>query len=110
MLVIILILTAVLAGLIFYVLRKDQQRKYAEIVNQGQRLLRINLHEQIDDIRALAEPAIESDPAIMITAQATESALISSVIQSPKNQVQEQMLEQSPTPWKERCKSYRSNN
>lgn len=110
MLVIILILTAILVGLIVYVLRKDQQRRYAEIVNQGQHLPPIDLHEQIDDITTLEEPAIESDPAIMITSQATESAPILSVIQAPKNREEEQRLEQSPTPWKKRCKSYRNNN
>jgi hypothetical protein len=44
MLLIILILTAILIGLIVYVLRKDQQRRYAEIVDQGQHLPPIDLY------------------------------------------------------------------
>jgi len=108
MLVIILILTAILIGLIVYVLRKDQQRRYADIVEQGQHLPPIDLRAQIEDITAIAEPAIESEPAIFIPTQATESV---PALPIPMTQaLNERGHKQDKTPWQEQCKTYRRNN
>lgn len=106
MLLIVSILTAILIGLIVYILRKDQQRRYADIVNQGQHLPPIDLREQIEDITALDEPVIESDPVFIIPMQTPESAPVLPVTQS----FNKQGHEQDKTPWKERCMSYRRNN
>lgn len=79
MLLIILILTAILIGLIVYVLRKDQQRRYADIVEQGQNLPPLELLEQ-------AEDSATTDVPGKATAKNT-----------------------GKEPWKERCKTHREH-
>jgi len=106
MLLIILILTAILIGLIVYLLRKDQQRRYAEIVDQGQHLPPIDLYEQIEEITASDTPAADAESAIMVATEATESVPVSTIAQPLK----EHGNEREVLSWKKRCKLYRGNN